>query len=223
MPEPVRVMIERGKKKKVVAVAFDWPGWDRWGKTDGESLESLEAYRPRYAPVAELAGYGDAFAKLGAPEVVEDVPGKGGADFYGLSDVPATPERVPMTPSDLDRKVALLEGTWAYFDATFARVSDELRKGPRGGGREKDVIRRHVVGWEIYDLAKKVGVDYPVDTRDDPVTLAAYRRDVVAAIRAYNTEGRMARTWYLQFLIRRCAWHMLDHAWELEDRDLTNA
>src|SRR5689334_13464029 len=109
MPDPVRVMLERGKKKKVVAVAFDWPGWDRWGKTDGESLESLEAYRPRYAPVAELAGYGDAFAKLGAPEVVEDVPGKGGADFYGLSDVPATPERVPMTPSDLDRKVALLE------------------------------------------------------------------------------------------------------------------
>ena len=223
MTEPVRVMIERGKKKKVVAVAFDWPGWDRWGKTQDESLESLETYRPRYAPVAELAGYGPAFATLDGFEVVEDVPGKGGADFYGLSDVPAMPEREPMTPTDLDRKVALLEATWAHFDATFARVSDELRKGPRGGGREKDVIRRHVVGWEIYDLAKKVGVEYPVETRDDPAALATYRRDFVTAIRAYNAERQMARTWYLQFLIRRCAWHMLDHAWELEDRDLTNA
>src|SRR6516164_8157819 len=29
MAEPIRVMIEQGKKKRVVACAFDWPGWDR--------------------------------------------------------------------------------------------------------------------------------------------------------------------------------------------------
>jgi hypothetical protein len=223
MTEPVRVMIERGKKKRVVAAAFDWPGWDRWGRTDGESLAALEAYRPRYAKVAELAGHGGPFAKLGAPEVVEDVPGIGMTDFYGLSGVPAAAEKEPLTPSDCDRKVALLEATWAFFDATFARVSDELRKGPRGGGREKDVIRRHVVGWEIYDLSRKVGVEYPVDTRDDPVALARYRRDFAAGLRRYNAEGLMARTWFVPFLIRRSAWHMLDHAWELEDRDLTGA
>ncbi len=223
MTEPVRVMLERGKKKKVVAAAFDWPGWDRWGKTDAQSLESLEAYRPRYARVAELAGYGASFGRLGGPEIVEDVPGIGMTDFYGLSGVPASAEKEPMSPADCDRKVALLEATWAYFDATLARVSEELRKGPRGGGREKDVIRRHVVGWEIYDLSKKVGVDYEVDTRDDPVALAAYRRDFAAAIRQYNADGLMARTWFVPFLIRRCAWHMLDHAWELEDRDLTHA
>ena len=223
MTEPVRVLIERGKKKRVVAAAFDWPGWDRSGKTEVEALEVLDVYRPRYAKVAELAGYGEAFARLGAPKVVEDVPGIGMTDFYGLSGVPATAEKEPMSPADCDRKVALLEATWAYLDATLARVSEELRKGPRGGGREKDVIRRHVVGWEIYDLAKKVGVAYEVDTRDDPAALAAYRRDFAAAIHEYNAQGLMARTWYLQFLIRRCAWHMLDHAWELEDRDLSAA
>jgi hypothetical protein len=221
MADPVRLMIERGKKKKVVAAAFDWPGWDRWGKTEAQALEVLETYRPRYAHVAELAGYGAQFAALGGFEVVEDVPGIGMTDFYGLSGVPATAEKEPMSPADCDRKVALLEATWAYFDATVARVSEELRKGPRGGGREKDVIRRHVVGWEIYDLAKKVGVDYPVDTRDDPAALRDYRRQFAAEIRRYNGEGLMARTWYVQFLIRRCAWHMLDHAWELEDRDLS--
>jgi hypothetical protein len=223
MTEPVRVMIERGKKKRVVAAAFDWPGWDRSGKTEGEALDVLDRYRPRYAKVAVLAGHGDEFGALGAPEVVEDVPGIGMTDFYGLSGVPATPEKEPMTPAECDRKVALLEATWAYFDATAARVSAELRKGPRGGGREKEVIVRHVVGWEIYDLAKKVGVVEPVDTREDPVALAAYRRAFAAAIRDYNAQGLMARSWYLQFLIRRCAWHMLDHAWELEDRDLGDA
>ena len=221
MADPVRVMLERGKKKRVVAAAFDWPGWDRWGKTDAQAIEALEAYRPRYAKVADVAGYGEAFAALGAPEVVEDVPGKGMTDFYGLSDVPATPERDPMTPADCDRKLALLEATWVHFDATAARVSAELRKGPRGGGRERDVIIRHVVGWEIYDLAKKVGVVWAVETRDDPTALAAYRAEFAQALRDYNADGRMAKTWYLQFLIRRCAWHMLDHAWELEDRDLS--
>jgi hypothetical protein len=214
-------MIERGKKKRSVAVAFDWPGWDRSGKDEDEALGVLETYRPRYAKVADLAGYGKQFAGLGGLDVVERVPGIGMTDFYGVSSVPATPEKEPMDSADCDRKIALLEATWAYFDATAARVSAELRKGPRGGGREKDVIVRHVVGWEIYDLAKKVGVVEPVETREDPVALAAYRTAFAAALREYNAEGRMARTWYVQTLIRRCAWHMLDHAWELEDRDLS--
>ena len=38
---------------------------------------------------------------------------------------------------------------------------------------------------------------------------------------AYNAEGKPARTWPIQFLIRRVAHHVMDHAWEMEDRDLT--
>jgi hypothetical protein len=221
MTDPVRVMIERGKKKRTVAAAFDWPGWDRSGRTAAEALAVLDVYRPRYAKVAELAGYRDAFRAAGGLEVVEDVPGIGMTDFYGLSGVPASAEKEPMSPADCDRKVALLEAAWAFFDATAARVSAELRKGPRGGGRERDEILRHVVGWEIFDLAKKVGVIEPVETREDPEALRAYRDAFAGALREYNAQGLMARTWHVQFLIRRCAWHMLDHAWELEDRDLT--
>ena len=39
-------MVERGKKKRVVAVAFDWPGWDRSAKTEEGALQVLDAYRP---------------------------------------------------------------------------------------------------------------------------------------------------------------------------------
>jgi hypothetical protein len=80
-----------------------------------------------------------------------------------------------------------------------------------------------VNGAEIDEFAPKVGVKVPLETRDDAETLRAYRDDFVEGIREHHARGEPARSWALQFLIRRCAWHMLDHAWELEDRDLTNA
>jgi hypothetical protein len=212
-------MVERGKKKRVVACAFDWPGWDRSGKTEEAALDVLEAYRPRYAVVAERAGLGDAFRRAGALEVVERVPGIGMTDYYGLSGVAASAEREPMSAAECERRISLLEASWAILDEVAARVSPELRKGPRGGGRERDEIVRHVVGWEIYDLARKVGVSYPLETREDPVALRAYRAAFAEAIRDYTARGEPARTWTVPFLIRRCAWHMLDHAWEMEDRD----
>ena len=223
MPNAVRIMVERGRKKRSVAVAFDWPGWDRSGKTEEAALEVLEAYRPRYARVAERAGLRDEFSRAGAFEVVERLAGIGMTDFYGLSGVPAGPEHDQMTDAECERKIALLEATWATLDETGARVSPELRKGPRGGGRDREEIVRHVVGWEILDLARKVGVERDPEIRNDPDELRAYRGTFVDAVRDYNARGEMARTWTLQFLIRRCAWHMLDHAWEMEDRDLTGS
>jgi len=49
--------------------------------------------------------------------------------------------------------------------------------------------------------------------------LATHRQAYLDAIRAYNAEGKPARTWPIQFLVRRTAHHVMDHAWELEDRD----
>jgi hypothetical protein len=215
-------MLEHGKKKRVVACAFDWPGWDRSVRTGGDVLAALESYRSRYHKVAQMAGFGGAFAAAGGLEVVEEVEGTGMTDFYGLSAKAAGPENEPMTDEECERKIALLEASWRTFDETAARVSPELRKGPRGGGREREQIVRHVNGAEIDEFATKVGVKVPLDTRDDPAALAAYRDAFVDGIRAHHARGEPARSWALQFLIRRCAWHMLDHAWELEDRDLTD-
>ena len=221
MANAVRVMVERGKKKRSVAVAFDWPGWDRSGRTEEAALEVLEAYRPRFASVAALAGLAAEFAAAGDLEVVERLPGIGMTDFYGLSGVPAGPEHAQLSGPECERKLALLQASWASLDGVAARVSPELRKGPRGGGRDRDEIVRHVVGWEIFDLARKVGVKRDPEILNDPAALRAYRETFVDAIRDYNARGEMAGRWTVQFLIRRCAWHMLDHAWEMEDRDLT--
>ncbi|CAN5240324.1 hypothetical protein BH23CHL9_BH23CHL9_15610 [soil metagenome] len=108
-------------------------------------------------------------------------------------------------------------------DDVASRVSAELRKGPRGGGRDRDKIVRHTNGSEIDEFAKQVGVITSLDARDDPDELGDHREAFCDAIREHNARGASAQTWTVQFVIRRCAWHMLDHAWEMEDRDLSNA
>ncbi|MFW2339593.1 MAG: hypothetical protein ACN4GK_06045 [Acidimicrobiia bacterium] len=220
MNDRIWVMLELGKKRRVVASAFEWPGWDRSTKLGGDPLTVLDTYRPRFAKVAELAGYGDEFGRLGDLEVVEQVEGIGMTDYYGVSGRAAAAEHEPMTDAGFERKLALLRASWSTFDDTTARVSSELRKGPRGGGREKERIIQHVNGAEIHEFAPKVGVKVPLETREDPKALRTYRNAFADAIRDHHVRSEPARSWALQFLIRRCAWHMLDHAWELEDRDL---
>jgi len=219
--QPVRVMVERGKKKRTVASAFDWPGWDRSAKTEEQALVVLETYRTRYAPVAELAGLADEFAAAGDLEVVERLEGTGMTDFYGVSGRTAAPEYEQMSSAECERKIALLQACWTYFDLVASRVSPELRLGPRGGGRDRATIVRHANGAEIDEHAKKVGVIVSLDVRNDPAELQAYRDAYIAGIRDHNARGASARTWTVQFTIRRSAYHMLDHAWEMEDRDLS--
>ncbi len=224
MDDSIRVMAEAGKKKRVVASAFDWSGWDRSAKSEEDALAVLAGYRPRYAKVAALAGLADEFAATGEFTVVERREGNGMTDWYGVSGMPAKPELQPMSEAECERKIALLRACWTYFDDVASRVSPELRKGPRGGGRERDEIVSHTNGAEIHEHATKVGVRTPLEARGDPVALQAHREAFCAAIREFNARGPAAGKWWtVQFLIRRCAWHMLDHAWEMEDRDLSQA
>ena len=128
-----------------------------------------------------------------------------------------------MSEAELERKLALLEAAWRFFDEVAARVSPELEKGPRGGGRDRDQIVRHVVGNERGDLAKKVGVT-PASELLTPAAIRSHRDAFVAAMRDYNSQGKMARgrNWTVALLLRHTAYHALDHAWEMEDKDLSS-
>jgi hypothetical protein len=220
----VRTVVQHGPKdKKVAAFAIDWPGWGRGAKSGPDALELLEAYRNRYRPVAVGAGLGEAFDAAGDLELVEDHVGVGSTDYWGISFAPSSFEIGPMAADELDRKLALLEAAWRYFDDVAARVSPELQKGPRGGGRNRDEIVRHALGWERADLAKRVGVVVDPIVPPTPEGFGSHRDEFVAALRTYNAEGRMARgrNWTVALLVRHTAFHVLDHAWEMEDKDLT--
>lgn len=219
---PVRVVVERGPKgKKSVAFALDWPGWCRGAKTPEQALDLLESYRTRYRPVADIAGLVADYDTAGKLTVVEDKVGTGSTDFWGISFSPSDHEPEPMDDADLDRKLAVLQACWTYFDGVAARVSAEMRKGPRGGGRDRDVIIRHTIRTESEDFAKKVGLRIPERAALTPEGLREHRETYVAAMRAYNAgEGKRMRSWNLPFLIRHSAFHTMDHAWEMEDKDL---
>ena len=221
---PVRTVVERGPKgKKSVAFSLDWPGWSRGAKSPEIALETLEAYRQRYRPIADLAGMAREFDAAGPLEVVEDRVGTGSVDFWGISFSPSSTEQGPMGEAEFDRAIALLQASWTFFDGVAARVSPEMRKGPRGGGRDRNRIIRHTIRTESEDFAKQVGLRIGEEAALTPEGLKQHRTTYVAAMRAYNAgkiEKRM-RSWTLPFLIRHSAFHTLDHAWEMEDKDLT--
>jgi hypothetical protein len=219
MTDTLRVILELGKKRRVVAGAMDWPGLDRSGSSEDRALEKLLAYVPRYAGVAERAGMASAFARSRDLHVVERVPGSSSTDFWGFAHVPSQIEGDVLSVEDLERRLDLLRATWAYFDDTAARVSKELRPGPRSAGRSRDQIIRHVYLGEPEQWSRKVGLRTAFDVLT-PAGLASHRQEYLDAIRAYNAEGRPARTWPIQFLVRRTAHHVMDHAWEMEDRTL---
>jgi hypothetical protein len=221
---PVRTVIERGPKgKRSVAFGIDWPGWSRGAKSAELALETLESYRERYRPVAGLAGMARQFKAAGPLEIVEDKVGTGSTDFWGISFSPSAAEQGPMGEAELERGITLLRACWAFFDGVAARVSPEMRKGPRGGGRDRDRIIRHTIRTESEDFAKQVGLRIPEEAALTPDGLRQHRENYVAAMRAYNAGEvkRRMRSWTLPFLIRHSAFHTLDHAWEMEDKDLS--
>ena len=219
----VRTVIERGPQgKRSVAFSLDWPGWSRGAKTVDQAVETLESYRARYRPVARLAKMAREFDAAGPLKIVEDKVGTGSTDFWGISFSPASAEQDPMSKEELERAITLLRACWAFFDDVAARVSPKMRTGPRGGGRDRDTIIRHTIRNESEYFARRLGLRVPEYAAMTPEGLREHRKTYVAAMREYNAgEIKRMRSWTLPYLIRHSAFHTLDHAWEMEDKDLT--
>lgn len=217
----LRVALELGPRgKKFAAVAPDWPGLERGGRTPEAATQMLRAYLPRYAAVAKLAKMNAEFSAIATVDEVERYPGTGSTDFWGISFAFSSIDNQEMSIEQLDRDLTLMQACWAFFDEVRGRVSAEMQRGPRGGGRDRDHIVRHTLSVE-QDWAKKVGVHTPDGAVvTDAKGLKAYRGEYCTAIRTFHSEGRMARSWPLRFLIRHTAYHTMDHAWEMEDKNL---
>jgi hypothetical protein len=209
-----RVYLEQGSKK-VFACSADWPGWCRIGKSEELALGALEDYAPRYAVIAERAGL--AFAP-GAPAVVERVKGDMTTDFGAPSAIPEI-DAEPVDASEAERAVALLRASWALFEEVAAGSPEELRKGPRGGGRDRDAMVDHVVEAECA-YARKIGVRHK-PLKDDAALTAM--RDEIAEVLARPSDGGplVEGGWPARYAARRMAWHVIDHIWEMQDRDPT--
>jgi hypothetical protein len=202
--------------KKAFAWAIDWPGWARSGKTAELARAALIDYAPRYATVVRLA-------KLEMPvvddpvEIVDSVGGGSGTDF-GVPSAITDADRRRVSAAEAERLASLVAAAWTVFDHVAAAAPASLRKGPRGGGRDRDKMIEHVIGAD-HAYAREIGLRLPEPHLGDRPAVEAERRAVLEVLRQSSDGSPLAeRKWTQRYAARRIAWHALDHAWEMEDR-----
>ena len=207
--------------KKAFRWALDWPGWCRGGRDSDRALEAFVAVAPRYAVVALAAGI-DFPAEPGAVSAhdlvtLEALEGGAATDF-GVPYAIGSLDRRPLDAAAAARQAGLVEAAWTVLDRVVAAAPQELRKGPRGGGRDRDSIVEHVVGAE-HAYAREMGLKLEAPSQAERAAVATMRRAMLDVLAAPSDGSVLAgRKWTSRYAARRVAWHALDHAWEIEDR-----
>jgi hypothetical protein len=208
--------------KEAFASALHWPGWCRAGGDESAALEMLASYAGRYAPVAEQARV--SFPSTVAFDVVERVPGGPATAFAApecrrpFPQMTAEADRATVTPAAAGRLAGLVTAAWATFDEVAAASPAELRKGPRGGGRDRDKLIDHAIGAETA-YARKLGVKLKQPAIDDIAAIEELREAIAAVVGAPSDGSPLAPNgWTTRYAARRIAWHVLEHAWEMQDR-----
>ncbi len=221
---PIAIYLEIGRTK-TFAGALDWPGWCRGGRDEAAAVVALVDYAPRYA--ALFPETHRVFTPPGdrhAVTVTERLAGTSATDFGAPDRVPAQ-DAQPFDEAERVRSETILEAIWRAFDrAVDTAEGRELRTGPRGGGRSRDNIVRHILGADAVYL-RRLGQRFSHDD-DAPLghelmrTRAAIRAGLIAVARGAIPEKgpRGSTIWTPRYYVRRVAWHTLDHAWEMEDR-----
>ncbi|HXA28513.1 MAG TPA: hypothetical protein VN193_07175 [Candidatus Angelobacter sp.] len=209
------VYLEQGPKR-TFACALDWPGWCRVARGDEAALEMLVDYAGRYAKVVSRAGLTLPAVALADLDVVARVPGTLTTDF-GAPDVAAPSDTVPVGAAEAKRMAALLDAAWAELDGVVAHSPASLRKGPRGGGRDRDAMVAHVANAER-SYARKLDVRMTAEEWRAGGVEELRSRILTAVSRPSHGGPVRERGWPVRYMVRRMAWHVLDHAWEMEDR-----
>lgn len=220
----IDVYLEIGNKR-TFAAAIEWPGWCRSGRDEKAALGALLEYGPRYARVLRSAQFDfPPPADASAFAVIEQIEGDSTTDFGAPGKAPSSDTR-PVDDDELRQFRALLEACWRAFDAAVgAARGKELRKGPRGGGRGLDEIAQHVLssdaaylaqlGWKLTQGKENDLGEEPGQTRQAVLNALAW----AARGQAPERGPRGGMRWTARYFVRRVAWHVLDHAWEIEDR-----
>jgi hypothetical protein len=207
-----QIYLELGAKR-AFACALEWPGWCRSGSDEEKALASLAAYAPRYALVAAEAGFPLPPSAATRFEVIDELAGSATTDFGAPAEIAAR-DFDPLD-HDADRFVSLVSAAWTVLDQIAGNAPVELRKGPRGGGRNRDKIVEHILGAEAA-YARKLGVRLRQPEVGQVAAIASFRAATLDAIR--GALGPPETSWPPRYAARRIAWHVLDHAWEIEDR-----
>lgn len=215
----IDVYLEIGKKR-TFAGAIEWPGWCRMGHDESTALQALFEAGPRYEQILRHARLGfQAPDNIAAFTVVELLKGNATTDF-GAPDMAPASDSHTIHDVELHRLQAILKACWQALDSAIEGAQGkDLRKGPRGGGRTLDGILEHVQGSELSYLSS-LGGKVKAAEPSGQETRQAILETLVASARGEIAEHgpRGGKRWLPRYFVRRMAWHMLDHVWEIEDR-----
>jgi hypothetical protein len=220
----LNVYLEEGSTH-TFAGSVDWPGWCRSGRDEKSALKALLSYKLRYGIVLLKTNIG--FVPPSGDvriNIVERLKGGAGTDYGAPEKIP-TFDYQPVNADDLIRLQTVLRACWlAFDDIAQDAVGKELRLGPRGGGRQFDKILWHVIHAESAYLSR-LGGKFKTDETGNPSGEYGLLRQAVletlnqAANGEIPTKGpRGGLRWTPRYFVRRTAWHILDHAWEIQDR-----
>jgi hypothetical protein len=219
------VYLEIGSKR-TFAGAVDWPGWVRTGRDEESALIALLEYAPRYAKVLEAAGISfEAPTGLADFRINERLSGNATTDF-GAPNVPLPSDSGPLNEAEVLRLQSILKACWQALDAAAASARGvELRKGPRGGGRDLDRILDHVLGADSAYLSKIGWKQRMKPSGEWSERVSQVRQAILDVLKIADRSGVLplpepseGTRWSPRTFVRRVAWHALDHAWEIEDR-----
>ena len=224
MPRVTEIDVYIEKGYRVIASAVDWPGWCRIARSEEEALAALFAHGRRYARVARAAKLEfTAPAEPGSLRVIARFAGDMGPMPIPTDKLPA--DARPVKPAEVERLGAVITGCWSVFDAARRKgIGKKLALGPRGGGRDLDKIVDHVLEADAAYLSR-LGWKIKLDPADDVSKKLRLIREADLDGLAASAAGRLAERgprgglhWKPRYFVRRAAWHILDHAWEIEDR-----
>ena len=213
--------------RRTFAGAIEWPGWCRSGPDEQSALQALFEYGPRYVRALHPVRLGfQAPTEGSAFAVIERLKGNAATDFGAPNIAPASDTK-PISEAELRRFQKLMKACWRTFDTTArAATGKALRKGPRGGGRDLEGIIQHVLDGDASYLAQ-VGWKLKKDVETDLRQQLAQTRQAILDALVSAAHGEMPARgprggvrWTPRYFVRRVTWHILDHAWEIEDRVL---
>ncbi len=199
---------------KAIAWSLDWPGWCRIRKNELQATQALIDTTARYRVIAERAG-----VEFDPGDLVVLARLDGDSNTaWGVPSVLAPAETKPISAPIAEHRISLLRASWDILDEVVAASPLELRKGPRGGGRDRDAIWRHVVEAERM-YARKIGVRRSPFDAADRNALTSMREEIAAMLRTlFSGEVPATGGWNASYAVRRIGWHVVDHIWEIEDR-----
>jgi hypothetical protein len=218
------IYLEVGSKFSF-AGAIEWPGLCRKGRDASSAQFVLHSYSSRYKLALEKTGLEvDLPSTPSDFKIVEELEGDSTTDFGAPGQSPVV-DSSPIDLPDLEFLKRILEACWLAFNHAAASAEGRsLRKGPRGGGRDLEKIIEHVLDANQAYLSRLAWKPQPDPSLVPSDRLANSFEKVCLALSTTVSAGKPERgprggsLWSPRYFVRRVAWHMLDHAWEIEDR-----